>query len=106
MRGTVWCETGDGGEQLLCVAGDAPHIQRRVGDYLQREARRELEAASRRAAEQLGVAIKRVTVRDQSSRWGSCSTTGVLSYSWRLILAPQPRAGLSRRSTRSPTWSR
>jgi predicted metal-dependent hydrolase len=27
-------------------------------------------------------------VRDQSSRWGSCSTTGALSYSWRLILAP------------------
>jgi predicted metal-dependent hydrolase len=27
-------------------------------------------------------------VRDQASRWGSCSTTGVLSYSWRLILAP------------------
>jgi predicted metal-dependent hydrolase len=28
-------------------------------------------------------------VRDQSSRWGSCSTTGVLSFSWRLILAPR-----------------
>jgi len=27
-------------------------------------------------------------VRDQASRWGSCSTTGVLSFSWRLILAP------------------
>ena len=36
----------------------------------------------------LGVTIKRISVRDQSSRWGSCSTTGVLSYSWRLILAP------------------
>jgi predicted metal-dependent hydrolase len=34
------------------------------------------------------VNIRRVSVRDQSSRWGSCSTTGVLSYSWRLILAP------------------
>ena len=27
-------------------------------------------------------------MRDQSSRWGSCSNTGVLSFSWRLILAP------------------
>jgi predicted metal-dependent hydrolase len=36
----------------------------------------------------LGVSIGRISVRDQSSRWGSCSTTGVLSYSWRLILAP------------------
>ena len=29
-----------------------------------------------------------MSIRDQASRWGSCSTTGVLSYSWRLILAP------------------
>jgi predicted metal-dependent hydrolase len=36
----------------------------------------------------IGVGVKRISVRDQSSRWGSCSTTGVLSYSWRLILAP------------------
>jgi predicted metal-dependent hydrolase len=59
-----------------------------VHDYLKREAKRDLEAASRAAAQALGVTIKRVSVRDQSSRWGSCSSTGVLSYSWRLILAP------------------
>jgi predicted metal-dependent hydrolase len=70
------------------VAGAAPHVERRVGDFLRREAQRDLEAASRRAAEHLGVGVRRVSVRDQSSRWGSCSTTGVLSYSWRLILAP------------------
>jgi predicted metal-dependent hydrolase len=86
-RGTVWAEPCER-ELLLCVAGQAPHIERRIGDFLYREARRDLDAASRRAAEQLGVAIKRISVRDQSSRWGSCSTTGVLSYSWRLILAP------------------
>jgi predicted metal-dependent hydrolase len=65
-----------------------PHVGRRVSDFLRREAARDLEAASRRAAEALGVPVKRISVRDQSSRWGSCSTTGVLSYSWRLILAP------------------
>ena len=37
---------------------------------------------------EVGVAFKRISVRDQSSRWGSCSNTGVLSFSWRLILAP------------------
>jgi predicted metal-dependent hydrolase len=88
VRGTVWSETGEDGEPRLCVAGQAPHIDRRVSDFLRREALRDLEASSRRAAGQLGVAIKRISVRDQSSRWGSCSTTGVLSYSWRLILAP------------------
>jgi len=87
-RGTVWVENGTGDERLLCVAGAEPHIPRRVRDFLKREAKRDLEAASRQAAQALGVTIKRVLIRDQSSRWGSCSTTGVLSYSWRLILAP------------------
>jgi predicted metal-dependent hydrolase len=87
-RGTVWIEHNNEGEKILCVAGAAPHIGRRLRDYLKREAKRELELASRQAAAALGVSIKRVSVRDQSSRWGSCSSTGVLSYSWRLILAP------------------
>ena len=87
-RGTVWIETGESIEPLLCVAGQAPHLRRRLRDFLKREAKRDLEAASARAASALGVSIKRVSIRDQSSRWGSCSTTGVLSYSWRLILAP------------------
>jgi predicted metal-dependent hydrolase len=86
-RGTVWVED-DGDAKFLCVAGEAPHVDRRVADYLKREAKRDLEAASRRCASRLGVSIRRVSVRDQTSRWGSCSTSGVLSYSWRLILAP------------------
>jgi hypothetical protein len=87
-RGTIWIESGQGSEPLLCVAGAAPHIARRVRDFLKREAKSDLEKASQLAAQALGVAIKRVSVRDQASRWGSCSTTGLLSYSWRLILAP------------------
>ena len=87
-HGTVWTETDSDGRRLLCVAGDAPYINRRIGDFLRREAKREVEAASLRYASELGVDIRRVSVRDQASRWGSCSTAGVLSYSWRLILAP------------------
>jgi predicted metal-dependent hydrolase len=36
----------------------------------------------------LQVAIERIGVRDTASRWGSCSSDGALSYSWRLIFAP------------------
>jgi predicted metal-dependent hydrolase len=36
----------------------------------------------------LGVEVKRVQIRDQRSRWGSCSTRGTLSFNWRLVLAP------------------
>lgn len=88
VRGTVWTEESAESGFLLCVAGRAPHIDRRVGDFLRREAKRDLDIASRHFATELGVEVKRVAVRDQSSRWGSCSTTGVLSFSWRLILAP------------------
>jgi len=36
----------------------------------------------------MGVRVKRLSIRDQSSRWGSCTSAGSLSFSWRLILAP------------------
>jgi len=87
-RGTVWTETDAEGARLLCVAGDSAHVNRRINDFLKREAQRDLEGATRRYADKLNVAFKRIAVRDQSSRWGSCSNTGVLSFSWRLILAP------------------
>ncbi|WP_052027106.1 M48 family metallopeptidase [Rhodovulum sp. PH10] len=89
VRGTVWTEIDAKGEHLLCVAGEAPHVARRVQDFLRREAKRDVEAAARAHAATLGVAIKRITIRDQTSRWGSCSTTGALSFSWRLVLAPR-----------------
>ena len=88
-RGTVWVEAGADGERLLCVAGGESHMARRIGDFLKREARRDLAAAVTRHATALKVKYARLSVRDTSSRWGSCSSTGTLSFSWRLILAPQ-----------------
>src|SRR5690349_19611580 len=88
QRGTVWTEVRDSGEKVLCVAGGVEHIERRVHDYLKREARRELHKAAQDYAEMLSVRVKRLSIRDQSSRWGSCTSAGSLSFSWRLILAP------------------
>ncbi len=87
-RGVVWTETRDNGEKILCVAGGVEHVDRRVHDFLKREARRDLAKASQDYAARLGVKVRRLTVRDQSSRWGSCTSAGSLSFSWRLILAP------------------
>jgi len=75
-------------EPRLVVAADAPHIARRVGDWLKAEARRDLNMASGAYAEAMGTRYRRLSLRDQASRWGSCSSNGHLSYSWRLILAP------------------
>ncbi len=72
----------------LQVAGDAEHAARRLSDWLIEEARRDLDVSVTRHARTLGLKPVRIAVKDQASRWGSCSTTGVLSFSWRLILAP------------------
>jgi predicted metal-dependent hydrolase len=87
-RGTVWTETRDSGEKILCVAGDPDFTDRRVHDFLKREARKDLHKAALEYAGELGVRVRRVSIRDQSSRWGSCTSAGSLSFSWRLILAP------------------
>ncbi len=63
----------------------------RVRRLLIREAREELTAATHYYADKLGKRVSKVSVRDQSSRWGSCITRrgeGEISYSWRLISAP------------------
>ena len=86
-RGTVTVGADEAGPALY-VAGDAAHLRRRVVDFLKREARRDIEAAVARHAERLGVKPKAIRTRDQLTRWGSCTTTGHLSFSWRLIMAP------------------
>jgi hypothetical protein len=86
-RGVVWTEIGLSGP-IICVTGEKPFIARRVADFLKREARKDLEAAVARHSRRLGVAPRRIALRDTASRWGSCSSTGGLNFSWRLILAP------------------
>ncbi|HRY07931.1 MAG TPA: SprT family zinc-dependent metalloprotease [Hyphomicrobiaceae bacterium] len=72
----------------LQVSGPIEYAAPRLTDWLFGEARRDLDERVMNHATNLGLTAKRITVRDQSSRWGSCSTTGTLSFSWRLILAP------------------
>jgi predicted metal-dependent hydrolase len=88
VRGTVWTETRESGDKVICIAGGYEHIDRRIHDFLKREARRDLHKAALDYAGMLGVRVKRLSIRDQSSRWGSCTSAGSLSFSWRLILAP------------------
>jgi len=86
---------GDGGlvsidadRAVIRVAGRAEHAPRRLLDFLKKQARLELEAKTGEFAGRLGIRPSRITLRDTASRWGSCSSTRSLSFSWRLILAP------------------
>lgn len=72
----------------LCVSGLPEHAPRRLRDWLIERAKEQLSARVAYHAERLGLRPRRVTVRDQSSRWGSCSSSRVLAFSWRLIFAP------------------
>jgi predicted metal-dependent hydrolase len=79
----VWCE----GDEIF-VRGRAEHAARRITDFFKREARNGFEASAMAFGEKLGVKPTRITVRDTSSRWGSCSSARSLSFSWRLVFAP------------------
>ena len=87
-RGVVTVDRSSGEDQLV-VPGDPDHVARRVRDWLKSEARRDLEPAVFDFASKLDVRPSSIRIRDTKSRWGSCSSTGGLSFSWRLILAPR-----------------
>lgn len=87
LRGRVAADDTDEGPVLL-VPGDAAHQPRRLYDWLKAEALADLNRQSGFHATRLGVSVKQVRLRSQSSRWGSCSSSGNINYNWRLILAP------------------
>ncbi len=61
----------------------------RVAAWLRTRARDLLLPAARSYARQLGKRVESITLRDTTSRWGSCSSRGALSFSWRLAMAPR-----------------
>ena len=72
------------------VRSDPLHLAGRVRDYLLAMAQAEISPRAHRLAARIGREVARVSVRDTKSRWGSCSGQGNLSFSWRLIFAPEP----------------
>lgn len=90
-RGTVWAEPAEDGAEAprLVVAGAAEHVARRLRDHLVKAARADLAPAVARHAARLGVTVApKIRIKDTRSRWGSCTATGELSFSWRGVMAP------------------
>ncbi|MEM6939140.1 MAG: SprT family zinc-dependent metalloprotease [Pseudomonadota bacterium] len=76
------------GAQQIGVPGKDAQVGPRLAAYLRGLARDQLVIACDAYAARLGRPYARITLRDTRSRWGSCTSTGNLMFSWRLIMAP------------------
>jgi predicted metal-dependent hydrolase len=75
-------------EGRIVTGGPADTLEARLLRWLKRHALELLTRETQEYAAKAGVTVDRVGVGDPISRWGSCSTSGTIRYSWRLILAP------------------
>lgn len=75
-------------DETIEVGCPAEALPGALDRWLKAQARTRLQARSLAHAEALQVQFSRLAIRDTRSRWGSCSSSGTLSYSWRVILAP------------------
>jgi predicted metal-dependent hydrolase len=75
------------GDVLLVPAG-AAEAQAAIERWYRRQARVEIAPRLDAAAAAVGRPYSKLTIRDQRTRWGSCSSAGAMSFNWRLLLAP------------------
>jgi predicted metal-dependent hydrolase len=90
-----WGGKSQAGRPKVCLAADVFQVSRLEGDlrptleaHFARRAKIELPARTWELAAVTGVEVKLVTVRNQRSRWGSCSANGTISLNWRLVQTP------------------
>ncbi len=64
-------------------------VKRALETLYRRKARERFEARADEYAAKMGVEYEKIEIRNQRTKWGSCSTTGTLGMNWRLMMAPE-----------------
>lgn len=64
-------------------------VKRALETLYRRKARETFEERAEYFAEKMGVEYEKIEIRNQRTKWGSCSTTGTLGLNWRLMMAPR-----------------
>ena len=77
------------GDRSVAIPSDVVDLRAPIQRDLRQLAREELGARLRELAAELGLAVTRVTIRNQQSRWGSCSRTGRIALNFRLVQMPR-----------------
>jgi predicted metal-dependent hydrolase len=80
-----------GGEYRLTLPEPEsdPAVRAAIRSTLSARALERIRSRVNHYAPQIGVQPGRITIRDQKSRWGSCSSKGNLNFNWKLIMAPE-----------------
>ncbi len=90
MEGSLHnCPTVILGEHEFRIADRSMDLRRPIEVYLRSIAQNELSDRTKVLAETHGIEFYRVSVRGQSTRWGSCSAKGTISLNWRLVQVPK-----------------
>jgi len=76
------------GTEQIKVADPTADLKPAIQKHLRKLAQQELPARVMELARLHGIEVSRVSVRNQRTRWGSCSRRGTISLNWRLVMAP------------------
>jgi predicted metal-dependent hydrolase len=85
-KSNFYSKNSRAGENILIIGGTSEMLTHRVRDFVKNEFLAEVKKIIKTVPSEFHP--KKVAIRDTTSRWGSCSSTGTISFSWRLAFAP------------------